>query len=259
MENLNGPFLFESMYAEDVEGSKLACLPGVGELLETYRDKFVIICLNLFECGLKQQEKRKAELDTFSQCVQEAIQENQEQGRQRITKFEETHLLSLSAIRDASELTTLETRLVACRERVAELFNSLMMLEMQLAEQLEETISLFERNIADLVGLFVENVQSLMAQCRDLENHHHEKLLEAAINTLEKTVKGELDEDLPDDVRAVSAGASGGRRHSAVRSTAGVSGPAPQGGALRPRVSCAEVQQQVCHALGRAPLSFLRH
>lgn len=36
MENLNGPFLFESMYAEDVEGSKLACLPGVGELLETY-------------------------------------------------------------------------------------------------------------------------------------------------------------------------------------------------------------------------------
>ncbi|XP_020923662.1 dynein regulatory complex subunit 3 isoform X5 [Sus scrofa] len=137
VENLNGPFLFESMYAEDVEGSKLACLPGVGELLETYRDKFVIICLNLFECGLKQQEKRKAELDTFSQCVQEAIQENQEQGRQRITKFEETHLLSLSAIRDASELTTLETRLVACRERVAELFNSLMMLEMQLAEQLE--------------------------------------------------------------------------------------------------------------------------
>lgn len=32
-------------------------------------------------------------MDTFSQCVQEAIQENQEQGRQRITKFEETHLL----------------------------------------------------------------------------------------------------------------------------------------------------------------------
>lgn len=43
-----------------------------------------------------------------------------------------------------------------------------------------------------------------MAQCRDLENHHHEKLLEIAINTLEKILKGEMDEDLPDDVRAVS-------------------------------------------------------
>ena len=56
-----------------------------------------------------------------------------------------------------------------------------------------------------------------MAQCRDLENHHHEKLLEIAISTLEKIVKGELDEDLPDAVRSVSAGA----------------GPGPVGGAAR--------------------------
>uniref|UniRef100_A0A2D4L6N4 Uncharacterized protein n=1 Tax=Micrurus paraensis TaxID=1970185 RepID=A0A2D4L6N4_9SAUR len=40
-----------------------------------------------------------------------------------------------------------------------------------------------------------------MAQCRDLENHHHEKLLETAINTLEKIVKSEYDEEMPDDVR----------------------------------------------------------
>lgn len=54
-----------------------------------------------------------------------------------------------------------------------------------------------------------------MAQCRDLETHHHEKLLEICINTLEKMLKGELDADLPDDVRAVSvvggAGAWSGR------------------------------------------------
>lgn len=59
----------------------------------TYRDKFVIICLNIFEYGLKQQEKRKVELDTFNACVQEAVQENREQGKLRIAKFEEKHLL----------------------------------------------------------------------------------------------------------------------------------------------------------------------
>lgn len=59
----------------------------------TYKDKFVIICLNIFEYGLKQQEKRKAELETFMECVQEAIQENQEQGKLTIAKFEEKHLL----------------------------------------------------------------------------------------------------------------------------------------------------------------------
>lgn len=43
-----------------------------------------------------------------------------------------------------------------------------------------------------------------MNQCRDLENRHHEKLLEICITTLEKSVKNELEEDLPDEVRMVS-------------------------------------------------------
>lgn len=59
----------------------------------TYRDKFVIICLNIFEYGLAQQEKRRVELDTFNACVQEAVQENREQGKLRIARFEEKHLL----------------------------------------------------------------------------------------------------------------------------------------------------------------------
>ncbi|XP_045054886.2 dynein regulatory complex subunit 3 isoform X3 [Desmodus rotundus] len=110
---------------------------------------------------------------------------------------------SLSAIRDESELSNLEKKIAECSKDISELFSALMTLEMQLVEQLEETINMFERNIIDLVGLFIENVQSLMAQCRDLENHHHEKLLEIAISALEKMVKGELDEDLPDEVRAL--------------------------------------------------------
>ncbi|ERE67706.1 leucine-rich repeat-containing protein 48 [Cricetulus griseus] len=261
IERLNGPFLFNSMYSEDVEGNKLSSLPGVDELLETYpfrvtaaslvaglaqvppaclwqvhftlhlsspiiHDKFVIICLNIFEYGLKQQEKRMAELDTFNECIQDAIRENQEQGKLKVTKFEEKHLLNLNAIREESDLPNIEKKLIECSDDITDLFNVLMTLEMQLVEQLEETINIFERNITDMVGLFIENVQSLypfcdgpcltpwegtclgfdacwMAQCRDLENHHHEKILEIAINTLEKILKNEMDEDLPDDVRAL--------------------------------------------------------
>ncbi|XP_069916082.1 dynein regulatory complex subunit 3-like [Oryctolagus cuniculus] len=163
VDRLNDSFLFDSMYTEDVEGNKLSYLPGVGELLETYKDKFVTICVNIFEYGLKQQEKRKIELDTFTECIQEAIQENQEQGKLKIAQFEEKHSLSLSNIREASELPTAE-RIAECDQDITELFNALMTLEMQLAEQLE-TISMFERNIVDLVGLFIENVQSLYPSC----------------------------------------------------------------------------------------------
>lgn len=98
VEHLNGPFLFDSMYSEDVEGNKLSYLPGVRELLEAYKDKFVIICLNIFEYGLNQQEKRKVELDTFNECIQEAIQENQDQGKLKVAKFEEKHLLVSSLV-----------------------------------------------------------------------------------------------------------------------------------------------------------------
>lgn len=33
------------------------------------------------------------ELDTFNECVREAIQESQEQGKDWIAKFEEKHLM----------------------------------------------------------------------------------------------------------------------------------------------------------------------
>ncbi|XP_023600830.1 dynein regulatory complex subunit 3 [Myotis lucifugus] len=163
----------------------------------TYKDKFVIICLNIFAYGLKQQEKRKVPfLPTKPHCRRHYV-------HLAVTPNAGSRLQSLNAIRDEADLASMEARIVAYSEDITELSNVLMTLEMQLVEQLEETINMFERNIVDMVGLFVENVQSLMAQCRDLENHHHEKLLEIAINTLEKVVKGELDEDLPEDVRAL--------------------------------------------------------
>ena len=43
-----------------------------------------------------------------------------------------------------------------------------------------------------------------MTQLRDLEKAHHEKTSDIAVVTLEKLMKNELEEDLPDDLRMVS-------------------------------------------------------
>lgn len=43
-----------------------------------------------------------------------------------------------------------------------------------------------------------------MTQLRDMENMHHEKVSDIAVVTLEKMMKNELEEDLPDDLRMVS-------------------------------------------------------
>uniref|UniRef100_G3W306 Dynein regulatory complex subunit 3 n=1 Tax=Sarcophilus harrisii TaxID=9305 RepID=G3W306_SARHA len=203
VEYLNGPFLFDSLYSEDVEAAKLAYLPGVPELLETYKTKFVEICQNIFDYGLVQQEKRKAEVAIFYECLEEALQENRKQGLKEVEDFDKIYTAYLHTIRNSNDIQFVDNKMSECAEEISRLFDRLMTLEMQLVEQLEETINNFERNIIDMVGVFVENVQGLMAQCRDLENHHHEKLLEISINTLEKIVKSEFDEDLPDDVRAL--------------------------------------------------------
>ncbi|XP_074064541.1 dynein regulatory complex subunit 3 [Macrotis lagotis] len=203
VEYLNGSYLFDSLYAEDIEAAKLAYLPGVPELLETYKTKFVAVCQSLFDYGLVQQEKRTAEVDLFYECLGEALQDNQQQGLNTIQDFEKTYIGFLQSIQNATDIQFVDTKISECADDINHLFDVLMTFEMQLVEQLEETINNFERNIIDMVGVFTENVQGLMAQCRDLENHHHEKLLEISINTLEKVVKGEFDEDLPEDVRAL--------------------------------------------------------
>ena len=68
----------------------------------------------------------------------------------------------------------------------------------------QEIIKDFERNLQDMGSNFIENVQGYLSQCRDLENNHHERMLEIAIVTLEKVVKNELDEEISDDLRNVS-------------------------------------------------------
>ena len=69
---------------------------------------------------------------------------------------------------------------------------------------LQDAIKDYERNMADMVTVFLETVQGLISQCRDLENQHNERLLEIAIITLEKVVKNELEEEISDDLREVS-------------------------------------------------------
>ena len=70
----------------------------------------------------------------------------------------------------------------------------------------QEIIKDFERNLQDMCSNFTENLQGYLSQCRDLENAHHERMLEIAIITLEKVVKNELDDEISDDLRNVSIG-----------------------------------------------------
>uniref|UniRef100_A0A8C3XU72 Dynein regulatory complex subunit 3 n=1 Tax=Chelydra serpentina TaxID=8475 RepID=A0A8C3XU72_CHESE len=101
----------------------------------------------------------------------------------------------LDVIQNMSNFEIAESKLIKYNEDISQLSDTLMTLEMQTVDQLEV------RGRSNATVLCFLTFFHTMAQCRDLENHHHEKLMENAINTLEKIVKSEFDEEMPDDVR----------------------------------------------------------
>ncbi|XP_053936904.1 dynein regulatory complex subunit 3 [Cuculus canorus] len=203
VEYLNGSFLFDSLYADDTEAANLAHLPGVGELLQAYRKEFVSVCENVFNFGLKEYEKREAEVSDFYERLHQALAANQQEGRKVILDFETRNKKRLDEIRNASSSDIAESKRAECKEDIRQLSEALMTLEIQIADQMEELIMDFKRNIAVVASTFIEDVKGMMAQCRDLENHYHEKLLAISATIMDKLVKNDLDEDLPADVQTL--------------------------------------------------------
>jgi hypothetical protein len=97
-----------------------------------------------------------------------------------------------------------EIKLNEYNDEVNKLWEKLMANEVQIVDQLEETIKEFERNVSDMVNDFVEHMQGIFGQQRDLENIQFEKLQELCMIILEKVMKNEVADDFPDDLRDVS-------------------------------------------------------
>ncbi|KAM9222809.1 dynein regulatory complex subunit 3 [Leptosomus discolor] len=137
VEYLNGSFLFDNMYAEDTDAAKLASLPGVGDLLQAYPSRFVSVCEELFNYGLREYEKREAEVSEFYESLHEALTANQREGRKIIVDFENRNKRRLDEIHNASSYDIAESKRAEYEEDILQLSEALMTLEMRIADQLE--------------------------------------------------------------------------------------------------------------------------
>ncbi|XP_028670451.1 dynein regulatory complex subunit 3-like [Erpetoichthys calabaricus] len=201
VEHLNGSFLFDSMFAEDTEGKKLVQLPDVAPLLVTLQSKFVELCQEIFDTGLKEHLRRQEEVTAYNEGWHAAVKMNQELGAKKVFKFDKLKEQFHKEVHQITDNQKLKIRIAEYQSDIVELHDFLMMLEKQLLEQLKDINEEFEKNITEMTASFIEFVQGITAQLRDLENYHHEKVLESATNTLERAKRNEFDEDLPKEVR----------------------------------------------------------
>ncbi|XP_047145604.1 dynein regulatory complex subunit 3 isoform X1 [Hydra vulgaris] len=192
---------FDEMLSEDTEVAHLSQISGVNSLLQSYKENFTKVCDKLFKYGIEERLKRNSETELFFLCVKETVEQNRNESVSHIEKFKHDKEQIFTELLNVTEQDKVEMHLTELSESVTQLWNVLMNLEIQLVDQLEETIKDFERNMLDMAGSFVENVQQIVNQLRELENKNHEVLSEIAMNTLEKFMKNELEEEISDDIK----------------------------------------------------------
>ncbi|NXW75902.1 DRC3 protein, partial [Hirundo rustica] len=209
VEYLNGSLLFDSLYAEDREAAILASLPAVEDLLQAYPSWFLSVTEKLYNYGLEEYEKRAAEVSKFYKRFYEILTANQQESKRIISDFESRNQRRLDELYQAGSGDIAESEQTQGKEDIHQLWDALMTLETLVSNDLEELLQDFKRSIDVMASTFIETIQGIYPfhsiQCRDLENEHHEKLMEIVIATLEKLQEEEFEEDLqddlPDDVR----------------------------------------------------------
>lgn len=137
VEGLDSDELFQSLFAEDADGKKLNLTPGAEELLTEYCEKFVVVCKEMYEFGKSQKELRVKEVSEFWKCFNEAKTSNTEDATVFINAFMEYKKIVQDELSNNQDQGFQEAKINEYNERVTELWEKLMALEVQVVDQIE--------------------------------------------------------------------------------------------------------------------------
>lgn len=156
----------------------------------SYRDEAFRITQQVYKIGLEQHERRQKEIKLFNEAIKEGQQAAQKRGIALVDEFLEkkqdifkrTQALIEKIRQKETENVIQETNFSDISSEFNELLNqlkkSLMSIEIQLYERVEEANSNFEHIIQDLTNEFIELVQAQFVLLRDAEGNFNEVLAE---------------------------------------------------------------------------------
>ncbi|KAF0032642.1 hypothetical protein F2P81_014932 [Scophthalmus maximus] len=109
-----------------------------------------------------------------------------------------TRIVELHQLSDPDKL---KVNLSQYNDDISQLCNSLMSLEYQLANQLEDIIEKLDINISDMVSNFTETVQGIYPFSQSLEDIYNKNIREIADATLKKVATESPEDDMPEEVK----------------------------------------------------------
>ncbi|VEN50480.1 unnamed protein product, partial [Callosobruchus maculatus] len=161
VEYLNTRHLFDSMFADDVEGKALLEIgEDVQDFFSDFEEQFLDLCRQVFQAGQKHYKIRMAEIEMFEKAVEEAKRDNQKESighmdvfmaeKQKI--FDQIKVLNVQAdndlIDESDYFDQTDEITDTFNDIVHEVWKNLMKLEIQLFEQLEEVNSNLEHALS---------------------------------------------------------------------------------------------------------------
>ncbi|CAH8636294.1 unnamed protein product [Heterobilharzia americana] len=187
VDDLEGDRLFEIIMEADPDGQKFASLPLVPEVFDQY--PFL-----QEEQYYQKYQKRSSEEQSFREVIGEVKTADRAEGLRLVRQFFEYKVKILDKLKNTPEIQKeiIEDTMTGYRKRIHDLWEKLMSNEMILAEQIEDVVKEFERNIRDMIAYFIESAQHYISKCREAANGFHEYLTEATLPFAERLGKGEL-------------------------------------------------------------------
>ncbi|XP_033211390.1 dynein regulatory complex subunit 3-like isoform X3 [Belonocnema kinseyi] len=190
VEYLDGDHLFDQMFESDKEGRALMSLnEETEEAYEQYKRTFSEQCHELFELGLKEQERRTEEIRLYEETVNKGKEDAQKEAQLLMDKVMErkTEIFSqvsslMEAIED-SDAPDLQEKILQAKnlseefeDLISKTWTKLMHKEITLHEQLEDINEVFKINMSDLVSSFFEAAQGHFSAMRNAETEYNDNL-----------------------------------------------------------------------------------
>nr|XP_020471996.1 dynein regulatory complex subunit 3 isoform X2 [Monopterus albus] len=135
VEFLNGSYLFKSMFDDDPAAETLQCMPEVADLLQTFEQKMVALCMKLFEVGLAEHKQREMEVTAFFSGHTETVKYYQQKASHILANFEQQHKERLQKLQQLSDPDLLKVEINGGNDENNQLCKSLMSLKFPLISQ----------------------------------------------------------------------------------------------------------------------------
>lgn len=171
----------------------MAELPAVAELLQTFEDKFVEKTSQLLSFGLAKAEERAKEREELVAALKDGIKDVSSDGADLVHKFITKKQEVLASIENGGIGALAYERVEHLVDELSEIRDTLFEMEIDFVSEIEQTLSRFERNYKELVGVFTEQCQATFTDLREMEEETVNEISTAAMLYIDSVAKGEAD------------------------------------------------------------------